>query len=373
MPDGTLVTLMNKNRPVGTLYMDTSSDKVLEVGEVLDDQFLPVLLQGNYKLPAVTRWIKSRGIPEDRIGLGDVRKAFKIPKPHNRFSLSDQYWLQYTEKETWAKGNFFTNEYNGAFGRTFFSPWSVKDEDLSPDTPDLTTGGVLKKRWIYNKKSGKSSLCKMGDRLAKQDAIAEILSSMMLDKFPFIEHVQYAPAIDGLKICTLAENFIDENTEYVPASQVYYKEAREPDISEYDHLLGMIAKYASTLADTESWLDKLLFSGYVTLNEDLNLSNFGFVRSAETGEFLRFAPVFDCGCTFFSESGKAESKIFSEERINDAAYRIVKQYPSYMEKVDCTDMVEFIDIYPLLSAEEKTELKNRIQDIFTSLNPKLRR
>ena len=64
-------------------------------------------------------------------------------------------------------------------------------------------------------------------------------------------------------------------------------------------------------------MDLTLLLDYIVLNEDRHFGNFGLIRDANTGEFLRSAPLFDTGSSLFFDSQRisrtsVESKPFNK-------------------------------------------------------------
>lgn len=365
------VTVMNRTTPIFEVELDESG-RLLDVGKIINETLMPVSLQGTgrFTKETVSKWITSRLVPENRIGLEEARRAFPgtFEKHRNMFSLSDQYWFKWTQKDSWQRGNYFTNAYDTDIGRIFFSPWTVRTENLKRESPDLATNGVLKKRWIRNEDTGVSTLIKMGDRTAHQDPISEVLSSMTLQRLNLIPFVPYELCVDGLTFCCKCENFVTDKTEFVPASQIYYRERRDKANTPYQHLLAMIGKYAPGIRDPKDYLDKLIFCDACIGNTDRHLSNFGFIRSAETGEILDFAPVFDSGSCFFNETGLKKTRLFSEEEKKEAIDRVVKKYERRIRAaLRERDLLDFVEDYPMLTTEEKGIISKKISEAYSTV------
>ena len=371
------VKVYNREVPIFEMEIDDRG-RVMSVGKILKKELMPLPLMNDFSPESVRKWLDGRKIPEDRLGLMEARRAFgKIVDYHRcMFSLSDQYWIQYKETEKWEKKNFFTNAYNQDFGRIFFRPWTVNPDDLKQETPDHTTNGVLKKRWVQDRKTKESSLIKMGDRSAHQDALSEVLSSMTLERLGLIPFVRYELIIDGLQYCSKCVNFIDEKSEFVPASQLFHMEKRDREKDDRRaHFLRMIKKYAPQIKDAEGYLDRMMFCDYCTLNNDRHLGNFGFIRSAVNGKIQRFAPIFDSGSSFFGNGNKngEQSRIFSDEQIRNAVSSVLKsQYGKISKNLKEKDLVELVENYPVFSEQEKKEVVNAITSVYNDLRAKIR-
>ena len=72
---GAIITCMNKNFPIFTCNMENGM--ITEVGEVLDEKHLPIILQdAPLDRPHANAWLKSRKIPDNRDGLKMARRDF---------------------------------------------------------------------------------------------------------------------------------------------------------------------------------------------------------------------------------------------------------------------------------------------------------
>ena len=346
------------------------------LGAVHNEELLPIPLKKEFSMEACRKWMDARKIPEDRIGLAAARRSFGsvVDRRHYMLSLSDQYWVQYRETETWEKLNFFHNRYNEDFGRVFFRPWTVNPDDLTSETPDHTTNGVLKKRWIQDSKTLKSSLIKMGHPAAHQDAMNEVLSGMTLSILGIIPFVRYDLVIDGLQYCSCCENFVTDDMEFVPASHVFLMEARDKTAEDRKtHLLRMIHTYAPLIETPEEYIDDLILSDYCTLNNDRHLGNFGFLRSAVDGKIRSFAPVFDSGSSFFGNGnrGNSASDIFTEEQIEESVSRAVKKHADrILQVMDPANLIDLLEEYPIYGEDLKKKVAQMIGERYNRIRNK---
>lgn len=340
-------TCFNKNNPIFTCEIENGKIDVLH--ETLDKDHLPILLQDNMNLKSVNEWISQRKMSEKREGIKDARIMFPgFEKYHHMFSLSDQYWFQYKRTERWEDMNFFTNQFSEEIGRIFFEPWAVGE---IAENPDLTTNGVLRKRWI--RKDGVTKLIKAGSRTYHQEPISEVLSSMTLEQMDIIPFVKYSLIIDGLSICCICDNFIDENTEYVPFDHIYNKTERDKDKETvYQHTIKMAKAYG--VKNAEDFVEKMIVADHFICNTDRHLGNFGMIRNVETGSIEGFAPLFDCGSAFFSP--KTGNAIYPEHEKN-----LVKKYIKELSKkgMNKEPLIKLTKEYPSISKkEEKYIIKN---------------
>lgn len=348
------VTLMSKNIEIMKCVIDKTS--VTKIEEIINKDLLPICLQENTTPQSVTEWIKNRIIPETRDGLKYARTYFKFEVYKNMFSLTDQYWFRYSKKDTWDKLNYFTNDYSTSIGNIFFAPWSVGKLE---ESPDLTTNGVLRKRW--RKEDGKNYLIKAGNRNAQQSPLSEVLASMMLEQIDIIPFVKYDLCMEGLKICCKCENFVDENSEFVPAMHIYNLEPRNDNETVTDHMIRMAESYG--IEGAADYIERMIVADHMINNNDRNLGNFGFLREAETGKIKGFAPLFDCGSAFWPQKTEAKS-VFNEkekETINKYLDQIAKKKPEKKA------MVRLVTEYPGLTDKEEADIIENIKSVFREL------
>ena len=347
--------LYNKRRPL--IELELKGTEVTQIYRILDEIRLPVILQNNITLSAINDWISKRLIPEKRDGLNEVKSRFNELKGfNNMFSLSDQYWFQFNDKETWDDLNFFTNTYANDFGKMFFSPWEVNEANLSLPSPDITTNGVLRKRWVQEK-DGISYLIKAGSKVYLQEPLSEVLASITLARLKLLPFVKYELVVDGLKLCSKCKNFIDENTEFLPASYIYTKKPRKKEESVYQHLIKMCNEYK--IKNAQEYINNMITADKIIGNDDRHLGNFGFLRDVETGEIIGFAPLFDSGSAYWTKPGTAKKqRLFADqekEALKDAMYRI-----NFNSVFDHQEMFRLIDMYPEIGKRKKREIKQNI-------------
>lgn len=355
--------LYNKHVPIIRLMVQNG--KILEIKEVIkgNEHFLPIILQGEGRLnlETINKWLSKRLMPDDREGIKSARMAFRGFETHrNMFSLSDQYWLRYKNSETWDKMNFFTNKYDQEQGKIFFEPWNTDEKRVtSYEGPDLTTNGVLKKRWIQDE-DNLSYLIKAGSLKYHQEPLSEVLASIVLRKLNVIPFVEYEMVIYGLQFCSKCSNFITKNTEYVPATHILMKEPIEKNSNYYHHFLKMCEKYK--ISGARDFMDRMIAADHLLRNTDRHFGNFGFIRDADTGDILGFAPLFDFGRAYWGAEDAVKdktSKFFSEAEMK-SFYRILPEI-DLDDFINPDDMVEMVEKYPEISEKQAETIIQRIQ------------
>ena len=350
----------NKTYPIFSCdFMDGAI--ITKLYEVIDEKHMPIILQnGNFNIKSVNEWLALRKIPENREGLEEARKRFRdFLNYSNMFSLSDQYWFQFTQKENWKKGNFFTNTYQNETGKIFFAPWDVNEALVKKRNPDITTNGVLKKRWIQQENEV-SYLIKAGSRKYEQNPISEILASMFLERLDIIPFVQYELVVDNLKICSKCKNFIDADTEFVPVTQIYYKTDRDKEKGEtvYEHLVKQSVAYGLNEEYVKHYLDAMITADVILHNTDRHLNNFGYIRDVESGRIISFAPLFDSGSAFSESKVKKTQDMFKDKR-KRAVQKTLE--PLSLESFSNEPMLQMVAAFPTLTRDEKKLIKQKIE------------
>ena len=352
--------MYNKHTPV--LELEMKERTVEKVVSCLDRDHLPIVLQKKEKPTEkeLNDWIKGRGIREKREGMLMVRQEFgEIPVDRCMFSLSDQYWFQYKKEETWDKLNFFTNPYSEDVGKAFFTPWELPRDHYFPPSPDTMTNGLLRKKWVRGR-DGTSYLIKAGSKPLHQEPITEVLASIMLGKLHIIPYVKYELIVDGLRLCSRCKNFVDEDTEFVPASHIFLSEPRKMNVTTHDHMLRMCKKYG--VKGAAGYIDRMIFVDHIIGNDDRHLGNFGFIRDVETAKITGFAPLFDSGSSYGVINGQKGTSRYFEDREKTAIRNLIGKID--LNKLrDHREAYSLIDTYPEITREQKTILKIFMEDM----------
>ena len=321
-----------------------------EVVKVDASELLPLCLKKECTTEKFFEWLGKRNINPQREGLKDIVDKFGDTWLVNKnyLSLSDQYWIRKRD-EQWKSENYFTNRYCPDVGDITFSPWHFKGRKINGDSPDLTTNGILKKRWRQNDDKT-SYLVKAGSLAAHQEPLSEVLVSVLAEKLGGLKSAGYSLCVEGTQMCSRCDNFIDVSTELVPAAYFYYDEERKPTETVYDHLVHMCEKME--IPGAREYVDWMIFIDNLTGNEDRNLGNIGFIRDIDTMKFIGPAPLYDCGNAYWSTKkvGDAikskffhgiEGKILSkmkkkydlEELFRDESYKkLISAYPEITDR-----------------------------------------
>ncbi len=337
----------------------------VEIKKIDNKELLPICLQNECTIEKFNDWFEHRSIPKTRDGLKKTINMYgdKWLKNRNYFSLTDQYWIKRTS-ETWNKTNFFTKSYTTTIGDILFYPEKtfVDPKRIYNVSPDLTTNGVVKKRWkqIHIKeKNFKSYLIKAASERSEQKPLNEVLASRFVERIGKIKSAGYDLYVEQGLLCSICENFIDENTELVTAVQIYNFEKKDNSESILNHILKMCDKF--DIPDAEEFIRWMTYIDYYTGNEDRNLSNIGFIRDINTMKFIGPAPLYDCGNAYWC--GKTDFKDHKAPFLKEDEKKIIKE----LSKENTVDLAEefkkceeYINNFRYMDEPEKNAMKEHI-------------
>ena len=302
-------TLMNKNTELAVVLL-SSSGYISDVLSVINPEAFPVGIytdKAEKLVECLNQWWRSRIIPASRDGLRYILHLYDIESPavlskrSLGLSLSDQYWLKPEGSElNWEAVNFFSNEFSKELGEAFFQRGSSRPA-VNPFTPDASSNGWLKKKWV--RIAGKTYLAKAGSAPLFQQPYNEAAATKILEQLG-IDHVDYHLIMEDNRPLCLCENFIDVDTEFVPAFFIRNVVQRSNNDSTYSHFLRCAEMLE--IPDVEEFLQKMLCFDYLIENSDRHFGNFGFIRDVNTLKFRGPEPLFDNGTSLWCESPAVE-------------------------------------------------------------------
>ena len=291
--------LMHKNTAVAKICLDDETCYISRISDIFAPEHIPVGIKfskGIINRSELNEWWLSRSIPASRSGLRDALELLNVPSRHSLLdkcfglSLSDQYWVCPENSDlSWDKVNFFKNDFSEDVGSALFGN-ALKSDAISLLSPDNTSDGWLKKKWIVI--NGKRCLMKGGSDPFQQEPFNEVLASEIMDRLN-IPHAEYSLVWENEFPYSICENFISEDTELVSAAYIVKIEKCPNHISAYEHFLNCCNKLG--IPNVKSSLDKMLILDYLIANTDRHFGNFGAVRNAETLEWIGLSPIYDCG------------------------------------------------------------------------------
>jgi hypothetical protein len=303
-------TIMHKNAEVLDVEINEPAVAIVDIGAVRDAARVPLGVQrmrGGIALDELNDWLKGRSIPASRAGIRDLyarlgRESTEhlILKCH-ALSLSDHYWLRPKGAAlNWSDVNFFENDFSRDVGEMLFGREPADRKRINLMSPDNTSEGWLKKKWIIA--GGKRKLVKGGSEPWRQEPYNEAIASAIMRRLG-IPHVPYALAFDGgdggepLSVC---DNFLSAETELISAWRVFHSQMMRDADSDFTHFLRCCDSLG--IGGVRAEIDKMLALDYIIANEDRHFNNFGFIRNADTMEWAGFAPIYDCGTSLWHSS-----------------------------------------------------------------------
>ncbi len=356
MSESKVMTLMNGSKPLAVLRMDHVI--VESVLEVRNKELFPICLKGKEEnAKDIQNWLEKRLLPEkNREGYAETKKRFAdLPRPYHMFSLSDQYWLRGHERNFWLSSNFFQNPYSTKFGDAMFEPWKVtKFNDDDEKSPDLTTNGVLMKRWLQDPDTMESYLYKVGSESYMQEPLSEVLASMMLAQAGFTNIVHYELAMCGMRLCSKSKNFVHIGEEFVPMSHLFNNDPPKEGESIYACIVRVCKNYG--IQNAENFLDQMILADFIVSNYDRHLTNFGLLRDVETGKMKGFAPLFDFGTAYLGDENAIKGYVLGQEQIKAACAKYLT--PELAElALPSKEMENLVAVYPGVRDELKKKLR----------------
>lgn len=303
-----IYTLMNKHIPLADINF-SSLGHIDEICKVYTPEAFPVgiITKDNSPTSKITRdylynWWKNRIIPASRDGLNTLLHIYRIENTSSLaikslgLSLSDQYWIKPKGSDiSWNDVNFFTNDFSSDLGTLFFSKNQSSRQNINPFSPDASSNGWLKKKWVII--NDKRYLAKAGSGTLHQEPYNEVAISKILDLLK-IKHIEYKTIMENNRPLCLCENFINPNTEFVPANLIYNVLPQKNNESNLTHFFKC-AEYLQ-ISGTKDYINNFLTIDYLTENTDRHYGNFGFIRNINTLKFISPAPIFDNGTSLWN-------------------------------------------------------------------------
>ncbi len=329
-------------------------------------------------LQHLNKWWTKRGMPDNRDGLVPLMGFLRIVQKNRLqllnygLSLSDCYWIKpVSDASTWGELNFYTKPFSMDIGKAIFGTNNKDFQEINTFSPDLSTNGWLKKTWRI--KDNIRYLLKAGSYPNLQEPINEVLATKLLETLNFIPFVHYSLAQIKGAACCACRNFLDENTEFIPATIIYKTEPRPQDVSIYNHLLERCRAFG--IQNMEDFLDRMLQVDFILANTDRHLGNFGFLRDANTLEFLGPAPLFDNGTALWNQD--AGTKIMSTMNLSRPFDSLHKNQIEYVNRFHITPQMladipelfeEIMVMKSALSRARINSIRKALQENIDSFN-----
>lgn len=368
-------TLLNKNRPLAEIEL-SDSGFIVAVNKIIDAEAFPVgvITDNNLKniIGRLNGWWQGRAIPASRDGLKQILQTYgietttKLAARSLGLSLSDQYWLKPAGSDIeWQDVNFFTNDFSSDLGDAFFSRGSSKP-NINPLTPDASSNGWLKKKWTII--DGKRYLAKAGSVPLLQQPYNEVAASQIMQGLG-IEHVEYKLLIEDGRPLSLCKNFVDTETEFVPANLIRSVLPKSKNDNEYTHFVKCAEKLE--IPNVKELLDNLLTIDFLIENTDRHYGNFGFIRNVNTLKFTGPAPVFDSGTSLWCEALNTEigswQKVMPFKETHKEQSRLINSF-----NINCNELEKVHEIVKTVLSSSPYLDKERIEKVTLAVEDRVR-
>lgn len=315
-------TLMRKNVEVVEFAWDPTTESVGRGAKVLNEKSLPFGCLDNtgaFARARLRNWLSDRSIPLSRPGIRKRLRELEAESPMELLSsslglgLSDQYWLKPKGFEgTWEEVNFFDNPFSDTLGELLLPhdpdrvPALLDSLKRTPGSlgksPDAALNGNLPKRWELDGES--RNLVKAGRPDNRfQEPFNEFLVTELCERLLLAsDYVPYTLRVEGyLKYYSACPCMVDSNTEFVPAIQLYGSYQRRND----EDLGAFYARVCREHGlDVEAAIEKMIVVDYIAANFDRHWNNFGILMDSDSRTFLKAAPIFDTGESFWCDKEK---------------------------------------------------------------------
>lgn len=301
-------------------------------------------------------WWKNRQVP---ISQGRIRSMLAengIAGPEDYLlrnlglSLTDYYWMKPMDSNLrWKDVNLFNNDFKSGKLETLRSAdrYGGSGSDYSGLTPDSSLRGELEKSWEI-RKDGRY-LVKGNHGQFSAESINEVIATEFHKKQGYDNYTPYRlmkikdkPYDYGC--CSRA--FTDQNLEFVSAYAVLTSEKNESGQSDFERLISICGKHGIDTKQLRRDLEYQILSDYALTNIDRHMENIGFLRDADTLEFIRMAPIFDTGKAF----SPGFSVPCSQQELN--AIQVNSFRPTEPELLELVEDSSILDLSRMLSPDE---------------------
>ena len=283
---------MHKDIHVAEIEMTAG---VMHIAKILNPKHMPWGVRG-VAAPLLDKrfdkWLRDRCIPKAQPNYGLLLKKAKVssvtemPTKSYMCSLTDCYWFKpIKDQVSWKDVNFFDNGFDETAGKVILNG----DETISIENwniPELTTNGVLPKRWFQGK-NGEFYLLKAGTPPDHKEVYNEAFSAQVASLFN-MDVVPYAIYHDNEtnQDYSVCPSFIhNDNEEFVTLEQI-----RVSLGGNYQSALDWL--YANGFGEA---VDLMRGFDYLVKNQDRHFGNIGVIIDPNTMQIKRLAPLFDHG------------------------------------------------------------------------------
>jgi len=372
--------LKHKEIPVAIFRMNEVNYNLLGVSEILEAQRLPFSIENDNNLAQcaikLNSWIRGRGLADSRKDINKVKDIFKAENKEELIvrsyglNLTDHYWLHKTEENLkWKDLNFFDNKFDKLKVGGRANP--DIDESVGDKSPNFCVDGSIEKRWVIKENDVRVLL--KGSRYTRmQEPFNEAIASKIMDELG-IEHVAYSLERTTDKNIPYSECkcMVDRNFEYINALFVMESEEyerKDPCI----HYLEMCKK--NGIHNAKEKIDEMIALDFIIGNDDRHRGNFGIIRNADSLEWLKPAPIFDNGNSFFFDRDNDDMEYFGVDSLGKAfgdSNRLCLNYIDFPGWYHSTKGEKIIDIVRSVLSNNERLKSERIDKVTTIVKERI--
>ena len=309
-------------------------------------QLIPIGMQCSDE--GLMAWLKGRTIPKNRafvqsflakngLNPGDTRGILQVCRG---LSLNDCYWIVEDGFDgTFAQYNLYEHDFMTVLSLIAYTGYGSTRIHGFTSSPEFTTGGMLRKAWRRDRKTGKTILYKGGTSGAAntgKEPYSEFYASQIAETMG-LPHVPYGLSSWKHDVCSTCELFTDMDHSYVPM----YRFVQKPT-------LRIVADFLTRLGPEyyDAFADMLIFDALIC-NEDRHFGNFGLMVDNHVNQPVGFAPIFDNGLSLFNyamEDDLQDTTAYAKTRLS--AYQvpfenIVREFITARQKDQLRRMIGF--------------------------------
>lgn len=377
-----IFTLMNKNKKVFDFIYDEEEHLIVKFirNYPENEKYAPfgLIKDNNIDKNSFNKWWKNRQIPASRNGLKEVLYKNNIYDKDNFdlldskaycLSLSDQYWVKRVDEDIlWEDINFFDNEFSEDIGKILFNGGNTSLE-LNLNTPDMTSNGNYEKRWkIIN---GDRYLVKAGSKILNQEPYNELIATKLYERLlNDDEYTKYDIIYDNDRAVSICKNFINKETELIPAWKIneYYEFLDNEN--KYEHYIRCLSNLG--IVNANLLVDKMIICDFILANKDRHFNNFGVIRNVETLEYVCIAPIFDNGCSLWYDENDMYVGEFFLTKPFEEYEKVQVSLVKNMDWFDVNKLDGFVDEVREILLSNKLLSKERIDKIIEQIELRIK-